>query len=38
MTVLAPTLRRRPATHAFTSPVVRELAPQTAQVAAGSAW
>jgi hypothetical protein len=37
MTVLATTLRRRPVSHAFTTPVVRELAPQT-QVAAGGAW
>ncbi len=38
MTVLTPTARRRPVTHAFTVPVVRELAPQTNLVAAGSAW
>ena len=37
MTVLATTLRRRPVWHAFTTPVVREIAPQ-AHVAAGSAW
>ena len=36
MTVLATTARRRPVSHAFTVPVVRELAPQLA--AAGSAW
>jgi len=38
MTVLASTTRRRPASHAFTVPVVRELAPQANTVAAGSAW
>jgi hypothetical protein len=37
MTVIASTSRRRPVSHAFTTPVVRELAPQT-QIAAGSAW
>jgi hypothetical protein len=37
MTVIATTLRRRPVSHAFTTPVVRELAPQT-QIAAGSGW
>ena len=37
MTFLATTLRRRPVSHAFTTPVVREVA-QAAQVAAGSAW
>jgi bifunctional DNase/RNase len=37
MTLLATSLRR-PVTHAFTTPVVRELAPRVAQVAAGSAW
>jgi len=37
MTVLATTARRRPVSHAFTTPVVRELAPQT-QIAAGTAW
>jgi hypothetical protein len=36
MTLLA-TPRRRPASHAFTTPVVRELAP-AGQVAVGSAW
>ena len=30
MTLLATTSRRRPVSHAFTTPVVRELAPQTA--------
>ena len=38
MTVLATTLRRRPVSHAFVVPVVRELAPQPAGLAAGSAW
>ena len=39
MTVLATTARRRPVSHAFTVPVVRELAPQsTLLAAAGSAW
>jgi hypothetical protein len=38
MTILASTARRRPVSHAFTTPVVRELAPQTDPVAAGSAW
>jgi hypothetical protein len=37
MTVLATTLRRRPASHAFTVPVVREL-PARPLPAAGSAW
>ena len=37
MTALAPTARRRPVSHAFTTPVVRELAPQT-RIAAGTAW
>ena len=38
MTVLATTLRRRPVTHAFVVPVVRELAPQLPQGGAVSAW
>jgi hypothetical protein len=38
MTVVSTASRRRPASHAFTTPVVRELAPQTVQVAAGTAW
>jgi hypothetical protein len=39
MTLLATPARRRPTSHAFTVPVVRELAPQAALVAAGgSAW
>ena len=38
MTILTTTARRRPVSHAFTVPVVRELAPQSVQLAAGSAW
>jgi hypothetical protein len=38
MTLLATTARRRPASHAFVVPVVRELAPQLPHAAAGSAW
>ena len=38
MTVLTTTARRRLTSHAFTVPVVRELAPQSMQLAAGSAW
>jgi hypothetical protein len=38
MTVLATTIRPRPVSHAFVVPVVRELAPQLAHAAAGSAW
>ena len=38
MTVRATTHRRRPVSHAFVVPVVRELAPQPAQFAAGPAW
>jgi hypothetical protein len=37
MTVLA-TTPRRPASHAFVVPVVRELTPQRPHTAAGSAW
>jgi hypothetical protein len=37
MTVIASPARRRPVSHAFTTPVVREIAPQ-AQAAAGTAW
>ena len=37
MTLIATPARRRPASHAFTTPVVRELAPQAGQFAAG-AW
>ena len=38
MTLIATTPRRRPASHAFSVPVVREITPQSAQLAAGSAW
>jgi hypothetical protein len=38
MTILATTVRRRPASHAFVTPVVRELPAQSMRVAAGSAW
>ena len=38
MTLIATTAPRRPASHAFTTPVVRELAPQAAQFAAASTW
>jgi hypothetical protein len=38
MTVLATTVRRRPVSHAFVVPVVRELAAQRPDAAAGSAW
>jgi hypothetical protein len=38
MTVLATTVRRSSASHAFVVPVVRELPAQTLRVAAGSAW
>ena len=38
MTLIAPTARRRPVSHAFSVPVVREIAPQSAQHAAGTAW
>jgi hypothetical protein len=40
MTVLTTTVRRRrrPASHAFVVPVVRELPAQSMRVAAGSAW
>jgi hypothetical protein len=36
MTLLANTVRRRPASHAFMVPVVREVAPLRAST--GSAW
>ena len=36
MTVLATPARRRPVSHAFTTPVVREIAPQ--RLAVGSGW
>jgi hypothetical protein len=38
MTVLATPARRRPASHAFAVPVVRELAPQLPHAAAGAGW
>jgi hypothetical protein len=38
MTLVATPAPRRPVSHAFTVPVVRELAPQLAQFTAGSAW
>jgi hypothetical protein len=38
MTVLATTVRRSSAKHAFAVPVVRELPAQNTRVAAGSAW
>jgi hypothetical protein len=38
MTVLATTVRRSSASHAFVVPVVRELGPRPVQFAAGSAW
>jgi hypothetical protein len=38
MTLLAIAAPRRPLSHASTVPVVRELAPQSTQLAAGSAW
>ncbi len=38
MTRLATTTRRRPVSHAFTVPVVRELTPQSAPLTAGAAW
>ena len=38
MTLIAATAPRRPASHAFTVPVVRELAPRTNLGAVGTAW
>jgi hypothetical protein len=38
MTVLTTTVRRRPTSHAFVVPVVRELPAQSTRVAAGSVW
>ena len=38
MTVLATTARRRPTSHAFTTPVVREIAPSGSQAADRAAW
>jgi hypothetical protein len=37
MTILATPIRRRPASHAFVVPVVREL-PQPRDLAASAAW
>jgi hypothetical protein len=37
MTLIATTTRRRPVSHAFTTPVVRELPPH-ARAGAGIAW
>jgi hypothetical protein len=37
-TLLATTSRRRPVTHAFVVPVVRELAPQLSHAAVDAAW
>ena len=38
MTLLATPTRRRPASHAFAVPVVRELAPIALTAAGSSAW
>jgi hypothetical protein len=38
MTVLATTVRRSSASHAFAVPVVRELPAQSLRLAAGSVW
>jgi hypothetical protein len=38
MTVLATSIRRRPVSHAFVVPVVREVAAQLPDAAAGAAW
>jgi hypothetical protein len=38
MTLVATTPRSHPVTHAFVVPVVRELAPKRADLAAGSTW
>jgi hypothetical protein len=38
MTVLATTARRRPASHAFAVPVVRELPTQLLRVTTDSGW
>jgi hypothetical protein len=38
MTVLAASPRIRPASHAFSVPVVRELAPRGRDLAAGAGW
>ena len=38
MTVLATTVRRRPSSHAFVTPVVRELPAHSMLVAADTSW
>ena len=38
MTLIATPTRRRPVSHAFSVPVVRELAPQSTRLAADSGW
>ena len=38
MTVLSTSVRRRPTSHAFVVPVVRELAPQRAAVGSSFSW
>jgi hypothetical protein len=38
MTLVATTPRTQPVMHAYTVPVVRELTPKRADLAAGSAW
>jgi hypothetical protein len=38
MTLITTTPRRRPVSHAFSVPVVREIAPQSARLSANSAW
>jgi hypothetical protein len=38
MTFVATTPRTRPVTHAYVVPVVREITPRPAHLAAGSAW
>ena len=38
MTLLATPARRRPTSHAFAIPVVRELAPTALAAAGGTAW
>ena len=38
MTLIAAITPRRPVSHAFTVPVVREIAPRATQLAAAGAW
>jgi hypothetical protein len=38
MTVLATTVRRRPAPHAYVVPVVHEIAPRRPDLASNSTW